>query len=170
MIFPELLPIVLRHLQADARSSIRLLRAVRDLYVSQRENGQYWKQLELGLFHVPQYQIFRKYVGHLGVRRRLLLWTGFCDAPCFSCRTPLFGICCGTFAVGRKFCSGCRYREMVSEVELSRRVPLAWIVDMRKGLRHAWLDSLHGSKQRYFLRAHVNGYIRGLRCPIAISF
>lgn len=159
MHIPELWQIVLCNLTEDARSSIRLMRAVGSLYRSHRADGSYWKKLELSLYPHSQYQLFRRYIGHLGVRKRLLLWSGFCDAPCFVCKVPLFGVCCSTYAVGRKFCSGCRNQQMVGESELSRQIPIAWIACIRAGLRHSWLEYKPGVRQRYYLRSHVHQFL-----------
>ena len=167
MHIPEIWQIVLDHLHSDARSSIRLLRAVGSLYRSHKQDGGYWKALELSLYPSSQYQLFRKYIGHLGVRKRLLLWSGFCDAPCFHCRVSLFGVCCSTYAVGRKFCSGCRNLNMVSESELSRRIPITWISWMRTELRHCWLEYQPKVRQRYYMRSHVNRFLEHMHAPVS---
>jgi hypothetical protein len=166
MHIPEIWQIVLGHLHDDARSSVRLVRAVGSLYRMHKGDGCYWKTLERSLYPSSQYQLFRKYIGHLGVRKRLLLWSGFCDAPCFVCRVPLFGVCFSTYAIGRKFCSGCRNSAMVGESELSRRIPITWIAWMRAELRHCWLEHQPRVRQRYYIRSHVNQFLQGIYAPI----
>ena len=155
----EIWQMVLHNLTDDARASVRLMRAVRDLYVSTRSDADLWARLEASMRGHAVYSVFCRYIGHLGVRRRILLFAGFCDAPCFGCRADLFGICCNTFATGKKYCSGCKNLFMVSEGQLSRSIPISWIAVMRTQLRHSWMPASAHQKQRYFLRADVDNFL-----------
>ena len=160
---------VLSNLNGDARTSVRLIRAIKDLYAhTKKDNTKYWQTLERSLRGELGYIAFCKFIGHLGVRGRLLRWAGFCDARCFACRADLFGICCNTFAVGRKFCSGCKTKRMVCEMELSRRIPITWIAPMRTSLRHSWISAAVGGMRCYYLRADVNRYLQGYPLRIAV--
>ena len=155
----EIWHMVLANLADDARASVRLMRAVKDLYFSSTHDAKYWKNLEFSLRTTHSYEMFCRYIGHLGVRGRILVWTGFCDASCFACKADLFGICCNTFAINKKYCSGCKNTHMVSELQLSRRIPISWIASMRTQLRHAWMPSSAVQKHRYYSRSDVNRYL-----------
>ena len=150
---------VLTNLTDDARTSVRLMRAVKDLYFNASTDAKYWKKLECSLRTTHSYDMFCKYIGHLGVRGRILAWTGFCDANCVSCKADLFGICCNTFAINKKYCSGCKNTHMVSEFQLSRRIPISWIASMRTQLRHSWMPSSAVQKHVYYSRSDVNRYL-----------
>ena len=166
VIMSEIWHMVLHNLADDARASVRLLRAVRDLYMATKNDAKFWAGLETSMRRHPVYGVFSRYIGHLGLRRRILLFSGFCDAPCFGCRAELFGICCNTFATGKKYCSRCKNVYMISEIQLTRRIPIYWIAIMRTQLRHSWMPASAQHKQRFFLRADVNRFLT----PMAIEF
>jgi len=156
----EIWHMVLHNLVDDARASVRLMRAVRDLYTSMKHDTKYWAQLEASMRRQGVYSVFCRYIGHLGLRRRILLFAGFCDSPCFGCKAELFGVCCNTFAVGKKYCSGCKNMYLVSEVQLSRTVSIYCIAVMRTRLRHSWMPASTPFKQRFFLRADVDNFLK----------
>ena len=155
----EIWHMVLQNLTNDARASVRLMRAVRDLYVSMKSDTAYWAKLEFSMRKQAVYGVFCRYIGHFGLRGRILLFSGFSDAPCFGCGTDLHGVCCNTFAVGKKYCSSCRNIHMISEMQLSRHMPISWIAAMRVRLRHSWMPASAQHKQRYFLRADVRNFL-----------
>ncbi len=164
----EIWQMVLSNLTDDARTSVRLMRAVRDLYINAKTDAKYWKKLENSLHSTYSYGVFCRYIGHLGIRGRILTWTGFCDANCFACKADLFGICCDTFAINKKYCSGCRNTYLISEVQMSRRIPITWIAYMRTELRHSWMPSSALHKNRYYSRNDVNRFLMDMGIKLAL--
>ena len=122
--------IVHKFLQTDARASCRLLLAKRSLFQAFWNEISFWSSLEHFVSHRNQYRAFCNLNKYIGVRKRVLGWSRFCDKNCSRCNCSLFGICVGTFPLRQKLCFSCSFQ---------------WLTPRpRPGARYCWLKDEHG--------------------------
>jgi hypothetical protein len=160
---PDILPLIIKHLDSDALASIRLLRSSRQLWLAYGSDKNYWRRMEALLPHQSRYHVFKLIHEHLGIRRRVMAWASYCDSRCSKCGLVLFGICTGTFAVQMKLCYKCKCEALVSERELMLYAPYALNLVQQHKLRWCWVPYAPNDPVRHWERQEVLSLIYSTR-------
>jgi hypothetical protein len=156
----ELWDIVLGNLLSDSTATVRLILAKRRFYYEKKGDIQFWSILEAGLPHQNQYRAYKALNKHMGITRRVIAWTLYCDANCSLCRNILFGQATGTFALKIKLCHSCKSRELVSEFFLQKNLP-AVIPIIPARLKFCWLPhGINNLPMKHYRKSEVFPLLR----------
>jgi len=154
----DIFEIILKH--CDAVSSVRLVRAIKYFYVSKKTDFNFWTQLEARMPHFNKYNMYKIINKHMGVRRRILSWTSYFDAPCSLCHLPLFQTCTDTFPLRLKLCNNCRQDHIITEEVISRYLPFYVILNVRQNVNYCFLMNNNNRKVRSYYRPAVLRYLQ----------
>jgi len=137
--------VVFQFLHADAAASVRLLGAMAQLWREKKDQRDFWVRMESRLPNHQRYLAYKAANKHLGIRRRVMSWTHYCDSPCSRCRTDLFMVCTGTFPVRLKLCYACKNHALISEPALHY-----WFPYWKKPFRFCWIPTASGLRVRHY--------------------
>ena len=154
----DVLDIVFEH--CDVPSKLRLSRAVRSVWKKIRYDVFFWLYAETLLPNQYRYIAFRAIHQHMGIKRRCITWSHYCDMDCSGCGLDLFGVCTGTFGLRKKFCLVCQRQYLVAETELQSWVPQWSLYRVREVLTYCWLPNRYNYNVRHYMRHQVDRFVR----------
>lgn len=148
---------ILHH--CDAMSAVRLVKSSKQLYYQKKKDNNFWLNIEFQMLYQNRYSVYRLVHKHMGVRRRVLAWTSYLEAPCTLCRHNLFLTCTNTFPLNLKLCNNCKSDHIMTEDVIKRYLPFYVLLNIRRNVRYCFLTNDNNVRTRSYYRPAVLRYL-----------